>query len=91
MLPPSEHWDREFIGNLLAQRLELFDEWTDEYLDNEAGFGGHEVRCWVAAVAAMRAIGKFTAAERFYAVIPEWATGMAVVTGRHYADTEEIT
>jgi 2,3-dihydroxyphenylpropionate 1,2-dioxygenase len=83
MLPPSEQWDRGFMTNLLAQKLEVFDEWTDEYLDREAGFGGHEVRCWVAAAAAMREAGTFSMEERFYAVVPEWATGMAVVTGRH--------
>lgn len=83
MLPPNEQWDREFIRNLLALKLEVFDEWTDQFLDKEAGFGGHEVRCWVAAAAAMSEMGSFSAEERFYAIIPEWATGMAVIMGQH--------
>lgn len=83
MLPPSERWDRAFIRSLLEQDLDVFDAWIDKELDREAGFGGHEVRCWVAAFAAMKAAGNFSAEERFYAAIPEWATGMAIVVGKH--------
>lgn len=83
MLPPSEAWDAGFIETFLEQKLEAFDEWTDKELDETAGFGGHEVRCWIAAAAAMRAAGDFTVTKQFYAVVPEWATGMAVVTGQH--------
>lgn len=83
MLPPSEDWDKRFLKEFLSQNLQAFDAFTDREMDLEAGFGGHEVRCWIAALAAMRAMGKFTVQERFHAVVPEWATGMAVVTGQH--------
>ncbi len=86
ILPPSRDWDRRFLTPLLAQKLEAFDDWSDADVDREAGFGGHEVRCWVAAFAAMRASGAFSSTEHFHAMIPEWATGMAIVTGRHRAD-----
>lgn len=80
-LPPSEAWDRAFLDNMLRQDLEAFDDYTDEMMDREAGFGGHEVRTWVAAAAAMRAAGPFEMALDYYRVIPEWITGMAVVRG----------
>lgn len=86
ILPPSRDWDRKFLTPLLAQKLEAFDDWSDAEVDREAGFGGHEVRCWLAAFAAMKAAGAFSASERFHAMIPEWATGMAIVTGAHKAD-----
>lgn len=86
MLPPNNEWDRDFVSKFLAQDLESLDQYTDEYLDRVAGFGAHEVRCWVAAAAAMKAAGAFSTEERFYGIIPEWATGMSVVTGQHWSD-----
>lgn len=80
-LPPSEAWDRTFLDHLIRQDLEAFDAYTDEMIDREAGFGGHEVRTWVAAAAAMRAAGPFEMTLDYYRIIPEWITGMAVVRG----------
>ena len=51
-LPPSEQWDRDFLGSFLNHRLEDFDTMTDAEIDRIAGFGAHEVRTWVAAAAA---------------------------------------
>jgi|AP12_2_1047962.scaffolds.fasta_scaffold36585_1 2,3-dihydroxyphenylpropionate 1,2-dioxygenase len=80
-LPPNEAWDRAFLDRLLRQDLEAFDGYTDEMMDREAGFGGHEVRTWVAAAAAMQAAGPFKMTLDYYRIIPEWITGMAVVRG----------
>jgi 2,3-dihydroxyphenylpropionate 1,2-dioxygenase len=80
-LPPSEEWDRTFLDRLLRQDLAAFDAYTDEMMDREAGFGGHEVRTWVAAAAAMQAAGPFEMTLDYYRIIPEWITGMAVVRG----------
>lgn len=79
---PDREWDRVFIERLLALRLKACDRYTDEEIDRKAGFGGHEVRVWVAAFAAMRAARRFTPKLDFYRVIPEWITGMAVAHGR---------
>ena len=86
ILPPDAAWDKKFIALLLQQKLEAFDDWGDDDIEREGGFGGHEIRCWLAAFAAMKGAGTFTAAERFHAVIPEWGTGMAVVAGMHHPD-----
>ncbi len=81
--PPNEPWDRRFLERLLVRDIESFDAYTDAMIDREAGFGGHEVRTWVAAAAAMTAAtaGVADIATRldYYHVIPEWLTGMAVV------------
>ena len=86
ILPPDHVWDRNFLTRLLAQQLDAFDDWSDEDVDKEGGFGGHEVRCWLAAFAAMKGAGAFSAKERFHAIIPEWGTGMAIAMGAHYTD-----
>jgi len=84
-LPPSERWDRAFLDDLLGQDLSPFERYTDDAVDRDAGFGGHEVRCWVAAFAAMHAAGPFHSQLHFHEIIPEWITGMAVVSAVHAA------
>jgi 2,3-dihydroxyphenylpropionate 1,2-dioxygenase len=81
-LPPDEAWDREFLARLLEGRLQDCDRLTDEELDRRAGFGSHEVRTWVAAFAAMGALGRFTPRLDYYRIVPEWITGMGIVTAQ---------
>jgi 2,3-dihydroxyphenylpropionate 1,2-dioxygenase len=80
-LPPSEAWDRAFLDRLMRKDLTAFDAYTDAAVDREAGFGGHEVRTWVAAAAAMQAAGPFDVSLSYYRIIPEWITGMAIAQG----------
>jgi 2,3-dihydroxyphenylpropionate 1,2-dioxygenase len=81
-LPPSEQWDRDFLGTFLAAKLEDFDRMTDAEIDRVAGFGAHEVRTWVAAAAAARAMGQVRPELRYYHLVPEWITGMGIVVGQ---------
>ena len=81
-LPPSEQWDRDFLGTFLGPRLEDFDRMTDAEIDRVAGFGAHEVRTWVAAAAAARKIGAVRSELRYYHLVPEWITGMGIVVGQ---------
>jgi hypothetical protein len=73
--------DESWIPAAAAQDLEAFDAYTDEMMDREAGFGGHEVCTWVAGAAAMRAAGPFEMTLDYNRLIPEWITGMAVARG----------
>ena len=84
---PSERFDRTFLAELSNGNLEAFDRFTDDFIDREAGFGGHEVRCWVAAMAALAATGPVDIALRYYDIIPEWITGMAVVEARQRGES----
>ncbi len=81
-LPPSEDWDRAFLAALQKGGASAFDAYTDEMVDREGGFGGHEVRTWVAAAAATTAMGPYEFELDYYRIIPEWITGMAVARGR---------
>ncbi len=82
LMAPDRDWDRVFLERLIAMKLEACDRYTDAEIDRKAGFGGHEVRVWVAAFAAMRAARRSSPQAKpkldFYRVIPEWITGMAV-------------
>ena len=81
-LPPSEQWDRDFLQSFLNARLEDFDAMTDAEIDRVAGFGAHEVRTWVAAAAAAQRMGNPRAELRYYHLVPEWITGMGIVTAQ---------
>jgi len=81
-LPPSEQWDRDFIDTMLSGKIERFDAITDAEIDNIAGFGGHEVRTWVAAAAAAREMGQVRSELKYYHLVPEWITGMGIVVGQ---------
>jgi 2,3-dihydroxyphenylpropionate 1,2-dioxygenase len=43
-----------------------------------AGCGAHEVRTWVAAYAAMNAIGPHKPRHIYYHDIPQWNAGMGI-------------
>lgn len=81
LLAPDREWDKQFLDRLLALDLKACDRYTDAQIDAKAGFGGHEVRVWVSAFAAMQAARRFKPKLHFYRVIPEWITGMAVASG----------
>ena len=64
---------------LFAERLPLSIATLDETaLTQVAGCGGHEVRSWVAAYAAMAAAGPFTPRHILYHPIPQWNAGMGI-------------
>ena len=46
------------IAALEAGATDAYDGMTDADIDREAGFGGHEIRCWIAACAAMRELAE---------------------------------
>jgi 2,3-dihydroxyphenylpropionate 1,2-dioxygenase len=80
-LPPDEQWDHNFLKSFVEARLEDFDSLTDKEIDRVAGFGAHEVRTWVAAAAAAKAMGKLENELKYYHLVPEWITGMGIVVG----------
>lgn len=82
-MPPDPEWDRRFLESLARFDTARLDAIDDAEIDRVAGFGGHEVRTWVAAHAAARALAgdaDLAPDVRYYAVIPEWLTGMGVLT-----------
>ena len=77
---PDEAWDHAVIDALASGRGDCYDALTDADIDRDAGFGGHEIRCWVAACAAMGELGGPAPRLDYYRLVPEWITGMGLMT-----------
>lgn len=78
--PVNEAWDRALLAQLVARDFAALTRYSDEALTRDAGRGGHEVRCWIAAAAAMEALGAPPPQIEFYAPIPIWVAGFAVMS-----------
>ena len=81
-LPPNPNWDKNFITNLIGFNTHELDRLTDKEIDEKVGFGGHEVRTWISAVSAMNALQSCEINLDYYAVVPEWITGMGMISSR---------
>ena len=80
-LPLSPEWDRSFMDSVARGDLTIFDALPDEELTRRAGCGGHEVRTWIAAYAALGSNGPFQSEKLFYRDIPAWNAGMGIAIG----------
>src|SRR5206468_2420556 len=65
-------WDRAFLRRIAEDPDSLADLTAEEI--TEAGVGAHEVRTWIAAVAA----GRTPMETVVYEPVREWITGMGV-------------
>jgi 2,3-dihydroxyphenylpropionate 1,2-dioxygenase len=80
--PLNPEWDKSLLDALVNGNLASLDHIQDEEITATAGRGAHEVRSWVAALAAIQARAAYKADVLFYAPIPEWITGMGILTAR---------
>lgn len=53
----NKEWDMKFMNTLEHSPLESFDDWDDDSILEAAGYGGGEVRMWISAIAAAKAMG----------------------------------
>lgn len=83
--PLNPDWDRGFMEQMAALDFDSIAALSEAELTRLAGCGGHEVRNWVAAYAAMAATGPFDHQQIFYRDIPQWNAGMGIATARHQA------
>ncbi len=79
ILPPSREWDSRFLDVVINQRLHEVDSFSDEWITNNGGRGGHEIRTWISAFAALGAQGAYKAEVLYYDIITSWVTGMGIV------------
>ena len=80
MQPLNPDWDRHLLDVLASGNLEQIDDWTVDWFVEQAGHSAHEVRTWIAAYAAMAAVGPYVVRSSYYGPIPEWIAGFAVTT-----------
>lgn len=77
-LPLNPAWDEDFMASLDRGELDWLDGLSEDDLAGVAGCGGHEVRNWVAAYAALAAAGPYNSHKLFYHDIAAWNAGMGI-------------
>jgi 2,3-dihydroxyphenylpropionate 1,2-dioxygenase len=80
ILPLNPEWDRKMLDAFAAGDLTPLDNVDDEAITAASGRGAHEIRSWVAALAALGP--NYRADVLFYEAINEWITGMGILTGK---------
>ena len=80
LLPVDPVWDKMLMDGFATGDLNTLDDTSDTVLTAVGGRGGHEVRSWFAALAAMGP--GYRTEMQFYEQIDEWLTGMGIMTAR---------
>ncbi|MGV9803713.1 3-carboxyethylcatechol 2,3-dioxygenase [Mycobacterium sp. NPDC003449] len=78
--PLNPEWDARLLETLDAGGLTEFDGWSNDDIAAEAGNSAHEIRTWVAAFAALGALGPYRTGNHFYRAAPELIAGFAIRT-----------
>jgi 2,3-dihydroxyphenylpropionate 1,2-dioxygenase len=73
-------FDAEFLDILDSGDLDKLDHWSNAFIASEGGNSAHEIRTWVAAFAALAAVGPYETGVRYYKPAPELIAGFAVRT-----------
>ncbi len=74
----NPEWDRAFLDILGGGDLQRFDDWTDAEILGAAGYGGGEVRAWLAAAAAGQSAGASPMVVDYYSGDTTLAVGVGV-------------
>lgn len=78
--PLNPSWDAAFLSMFASATFDALLAQSDAEITAAAGCGGHEVRTWVAARAALSAITEEQPACNFYDPVPAWVAGFGVAT-----------
>lgn len=78
----NREWDERFLKAITSGDLTQLDSWTDREVLDAAGYGGGEVRQWIAAVAAAQAAGTNELVIDYYSPDTTLAVGAGVVHSR---------
>ena len=74
--PVNEEWDRLLLQLIKNKDFDSLRKWTSEFIEENGGNGGQEIRNWLVLLGALQG---FESDVAFYEPIPEWVTGMAIV------------
>jgi 2,3-dihydroxyphenylpropionate 1,2-dioxygenase len=78
--PLNPAWDDRFLTIIDAGRLDDLDDWSNSFIAHEGGGSAHEIRTWVAAFAALSAVGSYRTVLRYYKPAAELIAGFAIRT-----------
>lgn len=74
----NAEWDHEFLETFKSGDLRAFDDWKDGDIIAAAGYGGGEIRMWIAAAAAGLAAGPDGIEIDYYSDTTTLAIGIGV-------------
>lgn len=81
----NKEWDERFLEVFGTNDLSKFDDWTDEDILEAAGYGGGEIRMWIAAAAAAQAAGGAPIEIDYYSENTTLAIGAGIAHSRQEA------
>ena len=76
----NAEWDRALMKKYQQADFDYLNAMTDSEISEMGGRGGHEVRCWTAAFAALAEVSKYTTNDVYYQQINEWLVGFGAIT-----------
>lgn len=77
----NKAWDERFMATFAAGDLAQFDDWNCDEVTRVAGYGGGEIRQWIAAAAAAQAMGVDRLHADYYSDASKLAVGVGVAHG----------
>lgn len=77
----NREWDEQVLATITSGHLDRFDAWTSADVTKAAGYGGGEIRQWIAAVAAGHAAGVPKVGVDYYSDKTKLAVGVGVIHG----------
>ena len=79
-VPLNPEWDRALLDTLAKADFAAIEAMTEADIRRDGGRGGQEVRSWMAAFAALHALGEYQMTTHCYEAISEWIAGFGIVS-----------
>lgn len=79
-VPLNSEWDRALLETLAKADFAAIEAMTEADIRRDGGRGGQEVRSWMAAFAALHALGEYQMTTHCYEAISEWIAGFGIVS-----------
>jgi len=79
-VPLNPEWDEQLLEKFKNADFAALENMIEDEIRREGGRGGQEVRTWMAAFAALEAVGDYEMALHCYEPISEWIAGFGIVS-----------
>ena len=79
-VPLNADWDRALLEIFQQADFQAIENMTEAQIRVDGGRGGQEVRCWMAAIAALAELGEYQMTLHCYEAISEWVAGFGIVS-----------
>ncbi|MEQ1343807.1 3-carboxyethylcatechol 2,3-dioxygenase [Acinetobacter seifertii] len=79
-VPLNPEWDEQLLEKFKNADFAALENMTEDEIRREGGRGGQEVRTWMAAFAALEAVGDYEMTLHCYEPISEWIAGFGIVS-----------